>query len=264
MSTWQERTQAYLNNVARRRKRADLRAQLGDALLAWWDLSDQSTLFQEAAGTTPVAAASDPIGLLRDKSDNDPNYSQATAASRPLWQTDGTMLLDGTADCLDLASQPFPSGSAPCEVWAVVRQDALAADTGNRTIFAYGSGASLRIRNLRRVVVSGTNRLGIAIGDGAASQTASETTVDFSGVHVVRMAVGATQTRFWIDGVEATPLTVVPNTGSTRSRIGAADGAAPAAFWSGKIAMIAVTRALTEAQEAILEGYASSVASRIS
>lgn len=35
---------------------------------AWYDPSDLSTLFQDSAGTTPVASDSDPVGLMLDKS----------------------------------------------------------------------------------------------------------------------------------------------------------------------------------------------------
>lgn len=35
---------------------------------AWYDPSDLSTLFQDAAGTTPVTADGDPVGLMLDKS----------------------------------------------------------------------------------------------------------------------------------------------------------------------------------------------------
>ncbi len=40
----------------------------GASTWAWYDPSDRSTLFQDAAGTTPVAAAGDPVGLMLDKS----------------------------------------------------------------------------------------------------------------------------------------------------------------------------------------------------
>jgi hypothetical protein len=35
---------------------------------AWWDPSDMSTLFQDSAGTTPVTAVEQPVGLMLDKS----------------------------------------------------------------------------------------------------------------------------------------------------------------------------------------------------
>ena len=35
---------------------------------AWYDPSDYSTLFQDSAGTTPVTAVEQPVGLMLDKS----------------------------------------------------------------------------------------------------------------------------------------------------------------------------------------------------
>ncbi|SIO11886.1 hypothetical protein [Vannielia litorea] len=60
-------------------------------LLAWYDPSDLSTLFQDAAGTLPVTSAGDPVGLMQDKSGNGRHMSQASAVARPLYQTDGTL-----------------------------------------------------------------------------------------------------------------------------------------------------------------------------
>jgi len=56
---------------------------------AWYDPSDFSTMFQDSAGTTPVTAVGQPVGLILDKSGNDTNAFQATAAARPLLQQDG-------------------------------------------------------------------------------------------------------------------------------------------------------------------------------
>lgn len=47
------------------------------------DLYDQSTLFQDAAGTTPVTALGQPVGKILDKSGRGNHATQATAASRP-------------------------------------------------------------------------------------------------------------------------------------------------------------------------------------
>ena len=40
----------------------------GGAPGAWYDPSDYSTLFQDSAGTTPVTAVEQPVGLMLDKS----------------------------------------------------------------------------------------------------------------------------------------------------------------------------------------------------
>lgn len=53
----------------------------------WYDLSNVATLQQDSAGTIPVAAAGDPIGRVMDISGANNHAVQATAASRPLWQT---------------------------------------------------------------------------------------------------------------------------------------------------------------------------------
>ena len=68
-------------------------------LSAWYDPSDLSTLFQDAEGTTPVTAAGQSLGMVRDKSGNARHATQATAAARPTWQT-GLASFDGVDDFL--------------------------------------------------------------------------------------------------------------------------------------------------------------------
>lgn len=69
----------------------------------WYDPSDMSTLFQDAAGTIPVTAAGQPVGRVLDKSGRGNHATQATATSRPILQTtDGKWYLafDGVDDFL--------------------------------------------------------------------------------------------------------------------------------------------------------------------
>ncbi|WP_288944452.1 hypothetical protein [uncultured Marinobacter sp.] len=70
---------------------------------AWYDPSDLGTLFQDAAGTTPVTADGDPVGLMLDKSGNGNHASQSVSASRPIYRTDGVLHwleVDGVDDSL--------------------------------------------------------------------------------------------------------------------------------------------------------------------
>lgn len=69
-----------------------------------YDLSDKSTLYQDSARTTLVSASGDPIGSVTDLSPNVVHASQATTASKPLWNSGGYGSLDGVDDWLATAA----------------------------------------------------------------------------------------------------------------------------------------------------------------
>ena len=50
----------------------------------WYDPSDRATLFQDSAGTTPVTAVEQPVGLILDKSGRGNHAYQSTSTSRPV------------------------------------------------------------------------------------------------------------------------------------------------------------------------------------
>ena len=50
----------------------------------FYDPNDLSTMFQDAAGTVPVTAAGQPVGLIRDKSGRNNHAFQTNSASRPI------------------------------------------------------------------------------------------------------------------------------------------------------------------------------------
>lgn len=50
----------------------------------WYDPSDLTTLYQDAAGTTPVTAVEQPVGLMLDKSGRNNHATQTTSTSRPV------------------------------------------------------------------------------------------------------------------------------------------------------------------------------------
>ena len=70
--------------------RFSLAALFAGGSLGWWhDPSDLSTLFQDAAGTTPVTAAGQPVGLMGDKSGYGYHVSEAVLSKRPILRTAG-------------------------------------------------------------------------------------------------------------------------------------------------------------------------------
>jgi len=54
----------------------------------WYDPSDMSSMFQDAAGTIPVTAAGQPVGLVRDKSGNN-NHLTSSGGQRPILNVNG-------------------------------------------------------------------------------------------------------------------------------------------------------------------------------
>lgn len=59
---------------------------------AWYDPSDMSTMFQDAAGTTPVTAVEQPVGRILDKSGRGNHATQTTATSRPVLSARANLL----------------------------------------------------------------------------------------------------------------------------------------------------------------------------
>lgn len=69
----------------------------------FYDPSDVSTMFQDAAGSTPVTAHGQPVGLIKDKSGNNLHARQTALNARPIYQTDGILhwlYFDGVDDFL--------------------------------------------------------------------------------------------------------------------------------------------------------------------
>lgn len=58
----------------------------------WYDPSDFTTMFQDAAGTTAVTAVEQPVGLILDKSGRGNHASQSTTTARPVLSARVTLL----------------------------------------------------------------------------------------------------------------------------------------------------------------------------
>lgn len=72
---------------------AIVRAIISENDGAWFDPSDLSTLYQDAAGTTPVTAVEQPVGKMLDKSGNGYHATQSITASRPTLSARKNILL---------------------------------------------------------------------------------------------------------------------------------------------------------------------------
>jgi hypothetical protein len=80
--------------------------------LAWYDVSDVSTLFQDTEQTVPVTTDGDPVGMVLDQSGNGYHISQSIMAARPTYRTDGIshwIEFDGTTQTLEQSNLSVPT-----------------------------------------------------------------------------------------------------------------------------------------------------------
>lgn len=77
----------------------------------WYDPNDLSTMYKDAAGTVPVTAVGQAVGLVKDKSGRNNHAYQTTSASRPILRQNATtgayyLEFDGVDDRLVTGSLP--------------------------------------------------------------------------------------------------------------------------------------------------------------
>ena len=92
----------------------------------FYDPNDLSTMFQDAAGTVPVTAAGQPVGLIRDKSGRNNHAFQTNSASRPILRKNAVtganyLEFDGSDDFLQTSNIDF-SGTDEVSLFAGVRK----------------------------------------------------------------------------------------------------------------------------------------------
>jgi hypothetical protein len=222
---------------------------LGASLLGFWD-AERNAMITQSGGL--VSSWTDVVG----------GYAavQATAGSKPTVSATGfngrqAVALDGIDDFLELIGVPFPTGASPCEIWALVDQTALPADTTLRFIFSYGGAATATTRTIGRTVTSGVNRVYILSGDGSAAPSTTATPA-FDGRHVARGIITATTFNAAIDDTLGdVPRASVSATGTERVRIGAISRTTAVNFYQGLVNAILVTAPLTTPQAAQLMAY---------
>lgn len=109
-----------------------------------YDPNDLTTLYQDAAGTIPVTAAGQPVGLMLDKSGRGNHARQTTSASRPILRRNATtgayyLEFDGTDDFLVTNSIDF---TATDEITVIAALSKTATPNRFYSIFELSAAAS--------------------------------------------------------------------------------------------------------------------------
>jgi hypothetical protein len=222
---------------------------LGSSLLAWWTADRADLITLSGAAVTSWKDVTHGYDAV-----------QAVSAARPIFSATGFngapgLTFDGTDDYLELASQPFPSGAAGSEIWAVVQQSSPAGETIPRILLAYGGDSPTTQRRMGRFVVSGVNRLTTETGTGSGGPSNTLSTVDFSGRKMVRCIYGPATTTPQLDGVAGAGVSAVPTTATAKFRIGSTANAIPSNYWRGQIRDAIVTDLLTTDQATSIQAY---------
>ena len=109
----------------------------------WYDPSDMSALFQDAAGTTPVTAVEQPVGLMLDKSGRGNHATQATTTKRPVLSARKNILVNTET----LATQSVTTLAAKyiLSFWGTGSVTVSGASAGTLTGTGVGNRVSLEI-----------------------------------------------------------------------------------------------------------------------
>ena len=156
----------------------------------FYDPNDLSTMFQDAAGTIPVTAAGQPVGLIRDKSGRNNHAFQTTSAARPILRQNAVtganyLEFDGVDDFLITVS--FPAMGLGTTIFS----GSLCNKSSTSAIVARGVGGyifqtsgSTQVQSLNNTIVISINGNTVATalydpsGTGVTLQANSQTTTN--------------------------------------------------------------------------------------
>lgn len=231
-------------------------------LALWLDASDASTLFQDAAATTPATATSDPVGAWLDKSGNARHVTQSVSGSRPTISATkqngrNALAFNGSSQSLSIASYSAENGlpgltryvvasmssAAPTlitRVWNGGGDSIFGTVSGEVRFFAGASAYSAVASTNYGLLTSGTNIIG-SVYDGTAGSVAAGIKPYYNGAAIPPSSTSGTLP------------TTLPG-GTPGFWIGSNIGVN--SFWPGRIIeYITYSRALSASERQRLERY---------
>jgi len=227
-----------------------------DRPTAWYDAADLSTLYQDSAGTTPVTAAGQPIGLWKDKSGATADASQAGAGNRPTYTQSGiggnpVLTFDGNTQWIVSAFNPNYTVVPNMSMFLVYQK---VSDTGSDGLYGHDNGGWDRLQ-LLNFPANAPEANGISDGGGTTPTPGVITTNPILYTAVMRNGV-ANGSNVYINGaLDATFTENHGNTGQTSLTFGAIStgGAYPSNVKIGEILLYPTN--VSPATRAAVEAY---------
>lgn len=215
-------------------------------LALWLDASDASTLFQDAAATTPATATSDPVGYWADKSGNARHATQSVSGSRP------TISAMGSRRALRLGA------SGAVSRLSLGNLSAAFPAAGNVFVaFQPNSDSQYTLYSTRNNDDTYANTSTSLWGTWVNTRTSVTSSRPSSGAHVANLYGTSGSFSVIEDGAlihSSSALTWEPgNDHNIGSRSASAGGQTPLDGWIGEV--IAYNRVLTAAERQRLERY---------
>ncbi|MGM0614770.1 MAG: LamG-like jellyroll fold domain-containing protein [Pseudomonadota bacterium] len=277
-------------HFARRRSSPTQRLQqllFGNGEQGVWYEPKPQYLYQDAAGTTPVTADGDPVGLMLDLSGGDNDSTQPTGLNRPLHKTEGGLhwlRFDGISKSLLVLdsvdkSHPYATIGNQCSGFFAVQFDAFSPrEASNNWVI---SSVIHEVRNLGSENVHvpfsiGANGNNLAFGctsdyTNGANRVNGAATLTSGQAYVIGFVVDGANVYLYLNGViDATSSSLgndsrSPNdgVGSVSSRLGARtkDDNSTADNLDGKIiGGVVVDYSMTPTQVEITNNYLASLA----
>lgn len=177
---------------------------------AWYDPSDFSTMFQDAAGSIPVTAVGQAVGRILDKSGRGNHATQSTSTKRPVLQQDANgkyyLLFDGIDDALQTASINF-TGTDKVTVWAGVRKLSDAARGIIVEAQTAGAAGGTTVFALSAPQANGANNYAAFVSYIITKNATAPSTNILTGEYFPSSTSSTEQVKFRVDGIQQTTIT---------------------------------------------------------
>lgn len=184
----------------------------------WYDQNDLSTMYQDAAGTIPVTAVGQPVGLIRDKSGNNNHAFATSSATRPILRKNATtgayyLEFDGSDDFLQTSDINF-TATDKVSLFAGVRK---LSDASRSVIVELSAALATNVFRLEAPVVAGlANYTFVSAGSSPSSAvyTNSSVAAPTSNVITAQGEIGGNLNRLRVDGSQKVSVTTNQGTGN--------------------------------------------------